>query len=167
MPGSPTPRVRLPLSRSPCAGRALWRGCLARRTSPCWLAVVTLTPLGHCVDPRVETPHRILLGSVVVSWLTPCRTVPYSRSWRARPRPEELVKYASQPLLAAGDRWTSSTVHSPVARAYPRVVSAAFFITAGISLFFQRTGSSSIRLRDFARKTSAQDIGIHWDVHNL
>ena len=58
LPDSPTPRTRSPISRSPCAGRAFWRGCLARLTSPCWLAVVTETPLGHCFSPRVETPHR-------------------------------------------------------------------------------------------------------------
>jgi hypothetical protein len=40
------------------------------------------------------------------------------------------VKPALLPLPTAGDRWTSSTVLSPVARDYLRGVAAAFFITA-------------------------------------
>jgi hypothetical protein len=43
------------------------------------------------------------------------------------------VKPALLPLPTAGDRWTSSTVLSPVARDYLRGVAAAFFITAPIS----------------------------------
>jgi hypothetical protein len=74
---SPNPFADFVLT--PCAGRAFWRGCLARRAGPCWLAVVTETPLGHCFGPRVETPHRTLLGSDVVSVITPHRTVPISR----------------------------------------------------------------------------------------
>ena len=78
-------------------------------------------------------------------------------SWRVRPRPEELVKAAYLLLREAGDQWTSSTVRSPVARAYLTAGSAAFFITAGTSLFFQRTKRINTRSSVFARISSSQD----------
>jgi hypothetical protein len=79
LPHSPTPRTRRPLSRSACAAGALWRGGPARPARPCWLAVVTWTPLGHCVDPPGRNSPTVLTRLERGFFrYTPRRAVPYS-----------------------------------------------------------------------------------------
>ena len=78
MPHSPTPRVRRPLSRSACAAGALWRGGPARPARPCWLAVVTWTPLGHCVDPPGRNSPTVLTRLERGFYFAPRRSVPCS-----------------------------------------------------------------------------------------
>jgi hypothetical protein len=64
----------------------------------------------------------------------------------------------SRQMSKAGDWWTSSTIHSPVTRAYPRAASADFFITTGTSLFFQRTKKTLLVTIDFASESFSQVI---------
>jgi hypothetical protein len=86
-----------------CSG-ALWRGGPARPARPCWLAVVTWTPLGHCVSPTGRNSPEDLTQLGVVSCDARLAAQFLTRSSRrVRSRPEELVKAAFRTLRCAGE----------------------------------------------------------------
>jgi hypothetical protein len=116
----------------PFADGALWRGCLARHACPCWLAVVTWTPLGHCLNPRSETSRgpdpartRFLFA--------PRRSVPCSRFLVGATPPRGTGESCLATVAGSRGGRTSSAILSPVARDYPWVCCTAFFITASNS----------------------------------
>lgn len=153
---SPSLSVACALRRD---GRSLPAGSSRPADAPVLARSSNLDPSGplrqSIGSKRPGGPHSARRG---FSRFAPCRSVPQSQFWRVRPRPEELVKAACSALRRPGDRWTSSTVRSPVARAYPTAASAAFFITAGSTVFFQRTYAVSEYAAPRSRFSSSQNI---------